>query len=355
MSDVVVIIPLSPIPEFPSLAYRALGTYNSMAYNWAKHLREMLQPQLNAMAAAIQANALLCESTAGGAVNAAITATTQADLAMGYRNTAGLYAATATTKAAEADASAIAASKLNLGDKAAPPATDNQGGVLRAGATYYDTTLNKWRVWSGTAWGEGVSAVAGVSSFNSRTGAIDDGVVMHIPAGSVDLNTIITSGFYSFGTVTNGPGVADSQLIVSRGGDTITQIVVDKATGAMFVRAGSALSTAPVWSAWRRTGLHSETPVALAGGAIDCSKGNYFTETVAGARTLAFSNVPAAAYSCVLEIAHTSGAITLPAGTVLANGGTLTLTTGKRHLLFFQRAQLGTAGWYASVLPGFTS
>lgn len=94
--------------------------------------------------------------------------------------------------------------------------------------------------------------------------------------------------------------------------------------------------------------------VALAGGAIDCALGNDFTETVNGNRTLAFSNVPAGAYSCVLEINHVSGTLTMPAGTVWA-GPVPTLATGKRHLIFFQRAQLGTAGWYASALAGYSA
>jgi hypothetical protein len=74
--------------------------------------------------------------------------------------------------AAAAEASRIAASKLNLGNKAAPPAADNQGDALLAGATYYDTTLTKWRVWTGAAWGDGISAVAGVSSVNGMTGIV---------------------------------------------------------------------------------------------------------------------------------------------------------------------------------------
>ena len=74
--------------------------------------------------------------------------------------------------AGQSEASRIAASKLNLGAKAAPPALDNQGAALTAGTTYYDTTLDKWRVWTGTAWGEGVSAVAGVSSINGLTGDV---------------------------------------------------------------------------------------------------------------------------------------------------------------------------------------
>ena len=64
------------------------------------------------------------------------------------------------------------ASKLNLGNKSAAPATDNQGAALLAGATYYDTTLDKWRVWTGVAWGDGISAISGVSSVNGLTGDV---------------------------------------------------------------------------------------------------------------------------------------------------------------------------------------
>lgn len=106
-------------------------------------------------------------------------ATAQADAAMGYRNTAGAHATTATnqagiatTKAGEAAASAVQASKLNLGGKSTPPTLDNQGGALLTGATYYDTTLSKWRVWTDAAWGDGVSAIAGVSSINGETGPV---------------------------------------------------------------------------------------------------------------------------------------------------------------------------------------
>ena len=76
------------------------------------------------------------------------------------------------TSAAAAEVSRIAASKLNLGNKSSAPTLDNQGAALLAGATYYDTSLNSWRVWSGSAWIEGISAVAGVSSLNGLTGTV---------------------------------------------------------------------------------------------------------------------------------------------------------------------------------------
>jgi hypothetical protein len=74
----------------------------------------------------------------------------------------------------------LRAAKFNLGNKTTPPTLDNQGAALLAGATYYDTALNKWRVWSGSAWVEGISAVAGVSSVNGQTGNVT-GVVFDAP------------------------------------------------------------------------------------------------------------------------------------------------------------------------------
>ena len=129
--------------------------------------------EANAIATNAYSNAIEIVNNINTASSAASTATAQADAAMGYRNTAQNAATTATTKASEASASAIAASKLNLGDKASQPAPDDQGQPLRAGGTYYDTTLGKWRVWTGSAWGDGISAVAGVSSLNGLTGALN--------------------------------------------------------------------------------------------------------------------------------------------------------------------------------------
>ena len=110
---------------------------------------------------------------------AASTATTKASEASTSASTASTAASTATTKASEASTSAanaevsrIQASKLNLGNKSSAPTVDNQGDALLAGSTYYDTTLNKWRVYSGTAWTDGISAVAGVASLNGSTGAL---------------------------------------------------------------------------------------------------------------------------------------------------------------------------------------
>ena len=105
---------------------------------------------------------------AGHAINAADSETNAADSA----SAAAGSASAANDSAVNALASEVAASKLNLGDFSSPPTTDNQGQPLRINANYYDTTLGKIRSWSGSAWADGISAVAGVSSFNGQTGDI---------------------------------------------------------------------------------------------------------------------------------------------------------------------------------------
>ena len=168
MTDIVIPTPIDALPPAP-LPTDTPAEFDGKSFALLGALAPMVA-QTNDAVGAAHINATAAHERAATASAAATTATAQADAAMGYRNTAQAAATTATTKAAAADASAIAASKLNLGDKSKPPTTDNQGGVLRAGATYYDTELNKWRVWTGTAWGDGISAVAGVSSLNGQAG-----------------------------------------------------------------------------------------------------------------------------------------------------------------------------------------
>jgi hypothetical protein len=182
--------------EFPTGADRTAGTFNTKSVAWANsenamatRTREIAEAaRLNAVTAnqaATEANADAALATTNGAAQVTLAAgqvtlaTTQANSAANSATTATTQAGIATTQAGNSaisatasDASRIAASKLNLGNKTTPPTLDNQGAALLAGATYYDTALNKWRVWTGTAWGDGISAVAGVSSVNGLTGDV---------------------------------------------------------------------------------------------------------------------------------------------------------------------------------------
>ena len=59
-----------------------------------------------------------------------------------------------------------------LGAKSANPTLDNDGLALLTGALYFNTVGNELRAYTGTVWVTGISAVAGVSSFNGSTGAV---------------------------------------------------------------------------------------------------------------------------------------------------------------------------------------
>jgi hypothetical protein len=129
------------------------------------------------------------------------TSSTQAGIATTKAGIATTQAGNSAISATASEASNVAASKLNLGNKATAPTLDNQGAALLAGATYYDTALNKWRVWSGSAWVEGISAVAGVSSVNGQTGPVQ-GVVFDAPAdgesyGRAGSAWVVSSAFVS--------------------------------------------------------------------------------------------------------------------------------------------------------------
>lgn len=182
---------------------------------------------------------------------------------------------------------------------------------------------------------------------------ITDAVKQTVDLGNIDLNAVVTSGFYLVGTPTNGPtGFANGQLIVSRGGDRASQIAI-AAGGRMWVRGASGLTGTPVWGVWRAVAFHSDIAAVPTGGLMDCSAANYFAAVVSANTTLSFGNIPSGAYSAVLEVYRTAGTITFPTGTVWT-GSVPTLGVG-RHLFFFQRAQLGTEGWYVSALTGYSA
>lgn len=314
-----------------------------------------------------KAFALLTAQTAMvGQMNTAATQTyTNATAANERAVSAGSSATAAADSAAAANLDATRLATLDalwLGAFAIDPTMGRGGAPLVAGNAYVNTLTGALRAYTGTGWVQGVHGAAGVASLNGQVGPLvlstlaaygitDIGVGAK---GAVDMNTLTTPGMYTFSAATNAPpGVTGGVVYVARDGGVLGQMIVD-VNGSTFSRGATGIGGSPTFSPWRRCALHDDVVVPLAGGDIDCAKGNYFTETVNGARTLAFSNAPAGAYSCVLEINHVSGTLTMPAGTVWA-GPVPTLATGKRHLIFFQRAQLGTAGWYASALAGYSA
>ena len=179
------------------------------------------------------ASAATATTKAGEATASATNASASANTASIQAGVAAGAATTATNKAAEATASALSASKLNLGNKASPPTTDNQGGALLTGATYYDTALGRWRVWSGAVWGDGVSVGSGVVAAQ-----INAATAKSTPADSDELG--ITDSAASWGlkklTFANLKAWVGG-LFVSKSGGTVSGNL--NVTGNVLVTGGA--------------------------------------------------------------------------------------------------------------------
>lgn len=95
--------------------------------------------------------------------------------------------------------------------------------------------------------------------------------------------------------------------------------------------------------------------VAMAGLAMDCSLGNYFTKTISANSTFSFSNVPSSSsYALTLELTHTSGTVTWPSSVKWPRDETPILTTGKTHVFVFFTDDGGTR-WRGAALINYTT
>jgi hypothetical protein len=176
------------------------------------------------------------------------SAAASASAAAADRDQTGLDRTASGISAAAADASRIFASKINLGAKSSPPTVDNQGAALLSGANYYDTSLVQLRVWTGTAWAQGLASVAGVESLNGQQGAL--------VTKTVNGSSILGSGNLAVGDVT----LAGTQTLTNK---TITETVFAlTGTTPAFTATNGAVQT------WTLTAASSPTNALTSGQSI---------------------------------------------------------------------------------------
>lgn len=178
-----------------------------------------------------------------------------------YALEAATSAGEASVSAGDAETSAIQASKLNLGNKSSEPVLDNQGQPILVGATYYDTTLNKWRVYGTTGWGDGISSVAGVESLNGLTGVLS-GFVTETGNQSLSNKTLV-----------------NPLLLLGGSNGSVGQVPVSQGQGLPVIwGSGSEII---------RSVRTSNTAISAAnkGNLIDITSGT-FTQTFSSASTL---------------------------------------------------------------------
>jgi hypothetical protein len=167
------------------------------------------------------------------------------------------------------------------------------------------------------------------------------------------LATITTAGKVNGGAVTSGTisgstAINISGSIVTTSGISGNNVV---ASGTLAVGQSSAATFVEL----DLNGAFAQTPQAVAALDIDCSLGNYFTKTINGASTFTFSNVPSGrAYSFMIEITQTSGAITWPASVKFNTDTAPTLTAGRTHLFVFVTDDGGTR-WRGAALVDYVN
>ena len=84
---------------------------------------------------------------------------------------------------------------------------------------------------------------------------------------------------------------------------------------------------------------------------VDCSQGNYFTQTTTATNTFSFTNIPSSrSFSFVLELTHNAGTISWPTSVKWPADTAPSLTTGKTHVFVFTSYNNGTRWRGASLV-----
>ena len=155
--------------------------------------------------------------------------------------------------------------------------------------------------------------------------------------GSAGPSNVLNATAASTSSVQYFVGVPATGSNQTPNASTTVPVVFQPSTGKVGIGTNAPAAKLDV------NGASASNIVAVAASDIDCSLGNYFTKTINGATTFTFSNVPASrAFSFVLAVTHTSGAITWPASVSWPNSTAPTLTTGKTHLFVFVTSDGGS-------------
>ena len=161
-------------------------------------------------------------------------------------------------------------------------------------------------------------------------------------ASGVFSGNVSVGGTLTYEDVTNqdviGLSTFRAGIDVNAGGVNVDAGGVNVVAGISTIGAGASV-----------TGAYKSNISAVSGTTIDCSQGNYFTKTITGATTFAFSNVPTGCvYIMTVEVTcNGSNSIAWPAAVKFPADTAPTLTDGKTQLFTFVTDNGGTR-WRAN-------
>ena len=169
----------------------------------------------------------------------------------------------------------------------------------------------------------GIVTAASFSSSGSVTAASGSFTGNVSVGGTLTYEDVTNQDVIGLSTFRAGIRVLNGGLDVDAGGVNIDAGGVNVVAGISTIGAGASV-----------TGAYKSNISAVSGTTIDCSQGNYFTKTITGATTFAFSNVPTGcAYIMTVEITcNGSNSIAWPAAVKFPADTAPTLTDGKTQL-----------------------
>jgi len=211
---------ITPLPEEPKVT-DTQADFNSKAFNWVAALGTFVT-EANAQAVEVNGYATAAADSATAAADS-VTAAENYATAAADSATAAADSVTAAENYATASAdSATLADTLTehfQGSLSADPSLDRHGNPLTDGDWYINSTTGVVRVYTGSAWVNGLSGSAGVMSFNGQTGD-----VTYLPTTSVTL----------------GEDVSALSLLMAQGNDG----AVKAAKNSNFISAESVFNSA---------------------------------------------------------------------------------------------------------------
>ena len=157
--------------------YRGIGGPGDATSDASVNLVSGLAQQTAADRALAQTSEATAAARAAEAVISAAAAATSATASASSATTAGNSLTAAQAAQAAAELALDSFTDIWLGAKSTDPVVDNDGNSLTAGSAYFNTTVNKLKVYSGGAW---VILQDGINSLSQDTNPV--------LGGDLDLN-----------------------------------------------------------------------------------------------------------------------------------------------------------------------
>jgi len=216
-------------------------------------------------------------------------------------------------------------------------------GIITATGGFVGNTINI----SNSTIGNAIVTTLNVNSANITTAT----------ATTLNVNILTANSFSGNISVRSGSAESLSANALSSNTFSVSSVLTANSLNASIVNVNGSITSAnsEFTSNVFINGSVRSNIVVVPAVDIDCRLGNFFTKTVNTSSTFSFSNVPASrAYSCTLEVTHTTGTITWPGAVRWTLNTAPTLTTGRTHLFMFVTDDGGTI-WRGAALVDYTN